>query len=446
MFTTVSSSEEQHEAMSEAERFMKVLGLDLGLPKAFLLRAGGLPYREIQLTAMPQEMAGQPSMMEQYQFLSRRTPVAGCERLVEANRKSRLSTAITELEEHLAYDKGQVQSFLTQVLGGCRSLQGKLQMGQETLSERYELVDGELAKWQSHQGGQERDWFNMALKFIGFAVNRMTQADAVRLWNERETLHKQLVAYRAALDLVMHVGEKVEKIRQHLQVVVREAAEVCVEPDEQVNVPVRDFGAFMLDCAVLAEKISQNSHSSRLLAELLAAAREGGAKKLIACAEAISAREADAILDGVDIVKLIELEASGLADGLELGEIDPVVTVAQELLDQVQRRYPTWQLVESARPRTETLQLLPNGVEGFEHPSLTRAIMPNTRDRLGFVQVQMEIALDELRLVRKISEDFERARQAREYFVLEALASAEDAGSVPEPFDHKVLDRQQLRW
>lgn len=440
MFTTHQTNEVQNETVtSEAERFASVQGVDGSLPKTLLKRPGGQPYSEIQLTAMQQEAVGQPSMMEQYQLLSRRTPVGGCERLVEANRKNLLEAVSTALEEQLAYDKGQIQSFLTQLLQVCRSLQGRLQMGLDAQEERYELVDGELAKWQSHQGGQERDWFNMALKFIGFAVNRMTQADAVRLWNERETLHKQLVAYRAAVQLLMHFGEKVEKIRQHLQVVVSQAADVCQEPDAQTNVTLTDFGAFMLDTAVLAEKMSQNSHNSRLLAPLLAAAREGGADKLIAEAEAISAREADAILEGMDIVKLIELEASALADGLELGEIDPVITVAQELLDQVQRRYPTWQLVESARPRSETLQLLPRGMEGFDHPSLTRAVMPNTRDQLGFVHVQMEIALDELRLVRKVGADFERAREAREYFVLEVLAhSARDTTSEVKPF-HEVF-------
>ena len=151
MFTTHQMNEVQNETViNEAERFASVQGVDGSLPKMLLKRPGGQPYSEIQLTAMQQEAVGQPSMMEQYQLLSRRTPVGGCERLVEANRKNLLEAAITALEEQLAVDKGQVQSFLTQLLQVCRSLQGRLQMGLDAQEERYELVDGEVTKWPRH--------------------------------------------------------------------------------------------------------------------------------------------------------------------------------------------------------------------------------------------------------------------------------------------------------
>lgn len=70
MFTRHQTSEVQNETtMNEAERFASVQGVDGSLPKAFLKRPGGQPYNEILLTAMQQDMAGQPSMMEQYQLL-----------------------------------------------------------------------------------------------------------------------------------------------------------------------------------------------------------------------------------------------------------------------------------------------------------------------------------------------------------------------------------------
>lgn len=401
--------------VSDARRFIQRLGL-AGTDK-LLLRQDGQPYQPIQLTAIQAGGVGQPGVIEQYQLLGRRTVVGGCERLVESKRKRFALSQASKLEELLSSSDVAVGQLLAQLSKEVELIKLATEGQLEKVQQEFELCDGELAEWQASQGN-EPNLLDTVFKFLGFAaVSRMTQTDAVKLWNQRESLYKQVVAAKGSLSLVQEFGETVNKMARNLAEVVELAQGALAETHRAAkrHATIFQAGAFSLDCALLADALSDEVNPS-LLARLLAAAREGGAQALVACAERIAEEETLHRLESLDVMDFIELEGHGMegAEGL-----DPVITVAEELLDQVQRQFPTWQLVEQARPRVETLQILPANVEGFE--GLTRAYYPDELDRLGFVQVQLEVALDDLRMVRARSEDFEQARESREYFVLEEM-------------------------
>ena len=408
--------------VNHARRFVKALGLDGGLSDKLLVRQDGQPYQPIQLTAIQLGAPGQPGVIEQYQLLGRRTAVGGCERLVESNRKRFAKQQMSKLEEFLSSHDVAVGQVLAQLTREVEQIKVAHETLLAKLKAEFEDCDSRLGEWQATQSS-EPNVVDTVFKFLGFAaMSRMTQTDAVKLWNQREELHKQVVAAGASLSLVQGLAGAVNKMQRHLTEVVELASGALAETQREAKRLPTTFeaGAFSLDSAVLAEALSDEVNPS-LLARLLAAVRAGGAEALMAESESIAQSEAVASLESLDVFGFIELEGRQMSLAESEG-LDPVITVAEELLDQVQRQFPTWQLVEGSRPRVETLQILPANVQGFE--GLTRAYYPDELDRLGFVQVQLEVALDDLRMVRARKEDFEQARQSREYFVLEEMIEA----------------------
>jgi hypothetical protein len=110
----------------------------------------------------------------------------------------------------------------------------------------------------------------------------------------------------------------------------------------------------------------------------------------------------------------------------------PLILIGRALLDSVQR--PTWQLARSARPRVETLQITPDGTPVYSLDGIGSASYGDGYDRLGFVQVQLGVAKDDLTLLRDGDEALQAALQQRNLFVIEELAQAwEDTHSITAP-------------
>jgi hypothetical protein len=99
---------------------------------------------------------------------------------------------------------------------------------------------------------------------------------AVKLWNQRESLYKELVAAKGSLSLVQEFGETVNKMARNLAEVVELAQGALAETHRESKRHATTYknGATSLDSAVLADALSDEVNPS-LLARLLAAARLG---------------------------------------------------------------------------------------------------------------------------------------------------------------------------
>jgi hypothetical protein len=62
----------------------------------------------------------------------------------------------------------------------------------------------------------------------------------------------------------------------------------------------------------------------------------------------------------------------------------------------------------------------------YDHPGLETARYGERTDRLGFLEAQLDTALDEIQVIRDSAEAFKHARVKREYFILEPIIQAWD--------------------
>lgn len=165
-------------------------------------------------------------------------------------------------------------------------------------------------------------------------------------------------------------------------------------------------------------------NDDRLVAELLRRlGSSGGPAALAEQVLALARTEAERGLQGRSVVDLVALEA-GAVDGAD--DADPLLLVGQALLDALERS--TWQLSRRARPRRETIQVTPDGAPAYSLEGLGSAAYGGGLDRLGFVQVQLGVAIDDLLLLHDGTEAFQAALRQRNLYVLDDLARAwEDA-------------------
>ncbi|MBI5652075.1 MAG: hypothetical protein HZC40_16795, partial [Chloroflexi bacterium] len=187
---------------------------------------------------------------------------------------------------------------------------------------------------------------------------------------------------------------------------------------------------FQTDYARLADAFADGEDAG-LLAEALTTLRAQGSDKLLDVIADLARREAERAIIPLDLVQLMEQESAQLE--LDLNELDPVVLVGENLLDQVRHQTPTWRLTTNARPRVMVLQITPNGENVFDHPGLETARYGERTDRLGFLEAQMDTALDELQVIHDTVDLFKQARLKREYFVLESVIKAWGDGKPAQP-------------
>jgi len=437
MFTKSTAKQAQpKDELPIGRRFLKAQGLDRDLPRRLLEKPDGRPYREIQL-AQPQ-----------LQYLQRSEPVGGWEALIHENERRYLDRALQALEERIVEGAPAmpVQTFLESVIKASQDEERVIKHRLQALQNEYAQVNGQLESWQKAQA-RERDWLAGLWSLIQALLGgRISLGEAVGLWNRRESLAKERDAHRAAAQVLARFIETAEGFARSLEAVLTEARRAGEQARQEARrvaqalEDARPWG-YQVDHARIAQALSDAGQGVGLLRELVAAAREGGSQGLLKRAKELARQEAQRRLADLDIVRLIELEGRYTdVEGLPADGLDPVILVGEALLDRVRRRHPTWQLVPSARPRVETLQLVPDGQGVYDHPELTTAAYGERTDRLGFLQVQMEVALEELRLAREGTEAFREALARREYFVLEEVAEAWQESS---PFGHSESEEAQ---
>lgn len=413
--------------VSAGERFSEAQEFTRDTAKTLLLKANGQPFTEVAL-GLTNNSPHQPNWLQQLEYLLREEPIGGWEALLVENKTFLLENAVKNLGKRLAEPGGDVgvRQFLAQLLDVAQKLKRDFDDQQRQASERYAQGYARLRKWQQDYG-RDKSIVNRILTLGGALVGgQVSVVEAGQLFNKRETYAKWRDAFAAAAEITGKWMEIVDGYARNLDGLVLAARQQSAQTHLRRAQLLAELNkahpyTYSVDYEHLANVLSGDQADPAVLAELLATLREEGSEKLGEHALTLARREAQRGLALSSVVQLIELEGQTTDDA---DASDPVILVSETLLDQVTWQNPTWQLTRQARPRRETVQITPDGEMLFEHPSLTTARYGERTDRLGFLDAQMDVALDELKLMREAEETFHTARQGREYFVLERVAAA----------------------
>jgi hypothetical protein len=265
---------------------------------------------------------------------------------------------------------------------------------------------------------------------------------AVGLWNTREQTALTRTAHHAAVRAVGLVLEDVTRLLETLErtrIRVAHIHQAAVQQVPKVQAAAEALAVpwtWRVASATVAEVLARPDVPDHLLAAVLQAASADEATTLPEHLHTLARQEARQRVQDMDILRLIELEAS--SNPLE--GIDPVVAVGQALIERMAQSSP-WQLVPQARPRLETLQVTPGGAPVYSLEGLHTAAYGERQDRLAFVQVQMDVALRELRVMEEQEEACHALQQRRNGYVLEELAGGQNGAWSME---HGAWDGQVL--
>ena len=433
---------------TSGQRFLESEALTTNLPKTLLTKPNGQLFQEIQIGA-PSAGQNLPNMVQQMEMLQRAEPVGGWELVVNENQELIFERTLQKLEKRLA-EPGRsesVKALLAEIEDAGEKLKRELDEQRRQIEARYDQVQAPLRRWQDEYG-REQDLINRVLTLAQALLGgQLSVSEVVKLWNKRESLAKARDAFRAASELVARFSAAVEEYARNLDAVILGARQGAQDLEKQIQELVGDLNktrlwSFQTDYARVADALT-SGEDVVLLAEALAALREQGSDKLLEVIAKVSRREAERELAYLDIVRLIEKEAAEFRGGTGLDDLDPVILVGENLLDQVRHQNPTWQLARHAHPRTIVLEITPNGENVYDHPGLQTARYGDRVDRLGFLEAQMDVALDEIQIIRDGADAFQQERLKREYFILEEVVKhwdAKPAQPAAAPLSHATPD------
>ncbi len=439
--TSARRAQAETQTISFGARFLQAQGITRELPKTLLTKPNGQPFAEIAL-GLTNQSPQQPNWLQQVEYLMRQEPIGGWEALVLENKEIISEQAILQLSKRIAEPTGEisVRQFLADVGDAASKLKREFDEQHKQATERFSQAQARLGKWQQEYGREKNVLAQLVTLGSALLGGSISVHDAGQTFNRRETFAKWRDAFSAASEITAQLIETTDSYARNLDALVqaaRHAAEtVAIQRAQFANelAKARPY-SYTVDYAQLAELVCEGASDASILAELLSVLRAQGSEQLLEQSAALARRDAGRLLGARDLTQWIEMEAQAIT-GME-SEIDPVVLVAEKLVNHVTAEQPTWQLTRQARPRVQVLQITPNGEMLFNHPDLTSARYGERTDRLGFLQAQMQVSLDELRLIHEGAESFQQARARREYFVLEQVAAA-----IPLVEDDEFADSQ----
>lgn len=425
----------------QADELLDAFGLTNTLPDALLQDAAGRVFEPFQLST-------EHDLAEQLALLLRSEPVGGAEMLVTENAQRLEAQADAQLRRTLATLHETPRPFLQGLLERARDRRAPLAEQLAQHAEQSQRVQERLHAWQGRQRDPEQGFGGALLHWLLGGGDRLSLPDAIGLWNQREHLAARRAALQAATHsfarLIETLSLLLAQIEAHLGE-ARDARAAALRIDEQVRQPAQDYRPWTLHLTpgTVADALLAQADPALLGADLLArlASKEGFS--LIEQVRALADEAAEQALARLTIADLAVLEANAY----EADAADPLLPIGQALLDMAQQ--PGWQLARSARPRTETLQITPDGRPIYQLEGLGSAAYGGDTLCLGFVQVQLGVAKADLALLRDDDERFRAALRQRNLFVLEELALAwapaaasDVAGNGHAPLaDHDALER-----
>ncbi len=356
-------------------------------------------------------------------LLSRREPVGGAESQIRENERRVREALSVGLTAAVARRSDTPRSLLTGLLGAARARKEPLDRQLSELDQRYEAMQTRLHRWQE-RAGQRSDSVGADLwRWVFGGADRLSLPEAVALWNDREYVALQRTAASAAQACVGAAIESIVHLLAQLDERLDEAHELALtltQQRAQMVPPSAQYApwTFRLNEALIAEALVGRADSELALATLLRQLAAEDDAPLGVHVRAIAAEAAEQLLRGLSISDLVAIEAEGAADP----EHDGLVVVGQALLAAVAR--PSWQLARRARARIETVQITPDGAPIYSLEGLGSAAYGGGLDRMGFVQLQLDVALGDLAVIAEGAEQFASTLAQRNLYVLDELAAA----------------------
>ena len=412
-------------AVQPAHELATLLGLTADLATALLRDSAGRLYEPVTLALSDDPRA----LPEQLALLLRPEPVGGYEPLVQANLARLRDAALALLAQWLATGAARTSTHaLLDELHriGQQSLAAQ-QTAIESTAQALAAVHNPLRAWQSVTNQQT----GLIKGFITWVVGgpgRLALPQAAGLWNDRERAAARLAAQRAGETLCARILHEIRTLLERQEAAQRAASHAAARARQDLAAlrrPSEQYRPWSWRCdpLIVATQLSAEAQIAPLVATLIGQiATETGAETLAVQAHALIAPEVDRLLASVDISRALELEAQAA----DLQGADPLLSVGRQLLQQL-RAQPTWRLARNARARMESVQVTPDGQPLYQLSGLGTAAYGDAIQRMGFVQLELHIALDDLQLMRDGGEGFEELLALRNLFVLDELAEATEA-------------------
>jgi len=423
-----------------AREVVQANGLTASLSDLLIQDTTGRAFEPVQL-GTDQDIERIP---EQFALLTRREPVGGASALIRANQQRLLAQVLDHLRQWLAAasETALASTFLQEMQQILRRLKEEMDQTTHELEEEYARTQETLGVWQErmHHRSSSGGIVRGLIGWLVGAGGHLSLPQAINLWNEREHLALKRAASQAARAVISQVLVEVTHLYEHLDSMTSRLDRLIQHAQQQVvklsSSPSSVYApwTWQVNSVIVAEVLAQQPIPEQVIADLLKSDTTDDEDALLMQMHTLAQQDAARRLDGLSIMHLIELEASVTP----LEGTDPVIAVGQALLELVSRT-PSWLVLPSIRPRTELLQVTPQGHPVYALDHLSTASYGERQDRLGFVQVQMEVALVDLRIIHDHEDVFQEASRQRNFYVLDELATEPESG---ETFHSPTLTRQ----
>jgi hypothetical protein len=401
------------------------IGLTSTLPERLARDAAGQPYEPVQIDPHKELVA-------QLAYLLRREPFGGAEAQIHENGRQFRERALVQINRALAGAPMPTRPLLHELVREARTRKEQLDVRLHEVEAAYTLMQERLHRWQDQIGRRSGSLGGDLWRWLIGGQERLSLPEAAVLWNQREYQALERTACGAAVELAAWLVDIVSDLLIRLDdllAMARALLAAAALQHERLRVAPPAFAPWTLriEPRIVGEVLLARAVLDGLTAELLRTQTEASDTAALGDHIKVLARQAAARqLAGLGIVDLIELESSAHSGtstegGLALAE-DALILIGQDMLEKLQR--PTWRLARGARPRVETLQVTSDGAPVYSLDGLASAAYGESRDRIGFVQVQVGVAKDDLALFRDGDETFEAILQQRNLFVLDEMALA----------------------
>lgn len=408
---------------SSARDFLQATEFDDALPERLIQNPDGRAFEPVQLGSA----ADEHTLAGQLAYLLRPEPIGGAEPLIQTGQQRLHAQARARFYQRLAMinNLADIRTFLSDLEARLRALQERIETRLAERQQSYQVLQDRLRAWQERT--RRRSAAGVVSTLVGWVFGgegMLSLPQAVALWNERERLHLTRAALMAALNTLSRFVEEVSSVsgrlmslavqaRQGHERALRQLADLEAAPLPYAPV------TFCIQAHTVAAHLIAQAQVDRLVAEALTqlAQQPEGTHDLEPVVQAVARQEAQRLAAMHDIVRLLEYEARTADPEID----DPLLVAGQGLLRTLVER-PTWQLAPQAQPRMEVLQLTPDGQPLFELEGLSSASPGESGDYLGFVQVQMDVALSDLRLMHEGEEAFCAALREQNFFADAELA------------------------
>lgn len=412
------------EAGPPIDELLERMGLDERLSERLAQDAEGRPFEPFQIDQSQ-------DLMAQLAVLLRREPLGGAEQQIRDNQRQTQELLAAGLNSVLAQSTTTPRTLLAALLAAARRRKEACEAELRELDRRFEAVQARLQPWQERAGQRSESLGGDILRWFVGGAGRLSLPEAASLVNEREHVALWRAAHLAAQSCFASGVEQIGRLLEQLDERIAEARQLALtlnQEREQLQ-PASLYAPWtlQLDTWLLAQSLAERADGELALAALLKELTSANDAALAEQVRAVAQASAERILQTLSLSDLLNLEAGTAADS----DADGLVVVGQVLLEAVAQ--PSWQLTRRARPRIETVQVTPDGAPLYSLEGLGSAAYGSQLDRMGFVQLQLGVAVGELALVAEGEEAFQATLAQRNLYLLDELARANSPTALAGP-------------